>query len=210
MLELLGELVNIDSGSYDKAGVEAVGQRLIRFFEEQGLLDLSRAARDLRRRHPCPPRRQRAPTRSPIVLMGHRDTVFPKGEAARRPFRIDNGRAYGPGVCDMKSGLVMNAFVLAAFKRFGGAPAPARRPDHQRRGDRLAVIAARHRAGRRAAPAAFSTAEPGRPSGNVVTGRKGGVFLRFEVSGKAAHSGGNFEKGISAIGEIGAQDRRHA
>ena len=56
--------------------------------------------------------------------MGHRDTVFPKGEAARRPFRIDDGRAYGPGVCDMKAGLVINAFVLAAFKRFGGAPAP--------------------------------------------------------------------------------------
>jgi glutamate carboxypeptidase len=56
--------------------------------------------------------------------MGHRDTVFPKGESALRPFRIENGRAYGPGVCDMKAGLVMNAFVLAAFHRFGGAPAP--------------------------------------------------------------------------------------
>ncbi len=44
--------------------------------------------------------------------------------------------------------------------------------------------------------------EPGRPSGAVVTGRKGGVFLKFEVFGKAAHSGGNFEKGISAIGEL--------
>ena len=60
----------------------------------------------------------------PIVLMGHRDTVFPKGEVARRPFRIEGGRAYGPGVVDMKGGLVLNAFVLAAFKRFGGAPAP--------------------------------------------------------------------------------------
>ena len=44
--------------------------------------------------------------------------------------------------------------------------------------------------------------EPGRPSGNIVTARKGGVFLRFEVFGKAAHSGGDFEKGISAIGEL--------
>ena len=56
--------------------------------------------------------------------MGHRDTVFPKGEPARRPFRIEGGRAYGPGVADMKAGLVMNCFVLAAFKQFGGAPAP--------------------------------------------------------------------------------------
>ena len=60
----------------------------------------------------------------PIVLMGHRDTVFPKGEAARRPFRIEGGRAYGPGVADMKAGLVMNAFVAAAFHKFGGAPRP--------------------------------------------------------------------------------------
>ena len=44
--------------------------------------------------------------------------------------------------------------------------------------------------------------EPGRPSGNIVTSRKGGVFLGFEITGKAAHSGGNFEKGISAIGEM--------
>ena len=45
-------------------------------------------------------------------------------------------------------------------------------------------------------------AEPGRPTGNVVTGRKGGVFMSLEIEGRAAHSGGNFEHGISAIGEL--------
>ena len=139
--------------------------------------------------------------RSPIVLMGHRDTVFPKGEAVRRPFRVENGRAYGPGVSDMKAGLVMNAFVLAAVKRFGGAPAPVvglitsdeeiASPSSRPIIERVA----------RAARCLFN-AEPGRPSGNIVTGRKGGVFLRFEVFGRAAHSGGAFEKGISAIGEL--------
>jgi glutamate carboxypeptidase len=53
----------------------------------------------------------------------------------------------------------------------------------------------------RAARCVFNS-EPGRPSGNVVTSRKGGVFLSFEIIGKAAHSGGNFEAGISAIGEL--------
>jgi glutamate carboxypeptidase len=200
MLELIGELVNIDSGSYDRAGVEAVGRRLVRFFEDNGLivaiephdtfapaihvhLDATRA------------------NEKPIVLMGHRDTVFPKGEAARRPFRIENGRAYGPGVSDMKAGLVMNAFVLAALKRFGGAPAPVvglitsdeeiASPSSRGVIERVA----------RAARCLFN-AEPGRPSGNIVTGRKGGVFLRFEVFGRAAHSGGAFDKGISAIGEL--------
>src|SRR5262245_11737935 len=200
MLELLCELVNIDRGSYDKGGVGQVGQRLIRFFEEPALVVALEPhqtfAPAIHVRLDAAPANER-----PIVLMGHRDTVFAKGEAARRPFRIDNGRAYGPGVSDMKSGLVMNAFVLAAVKRFGGAPAPVvglitsdeeiASPSSRPIIERVA----------RAARCVFN-AEPGRPSGNVVTGRKGGVFMRFEVLGKAAHSGGAFEKGISAIGEL--------
>ncbi len=137
----------------------------------------------------------------PIVLMGHRDTVFPKGEVARRPFRIEGGRAYGPGVVDMKGGLVLNAFVLAAFKRFGGAPAPL--AGLITSDEEIASPSSRpviERVGRQAR--CVFNSEPGRPSGNVVTSRKGGVFLAFEVTGKAAHSGGNFEKGISAIGEL--------
>ena len=84
----------------------------------------------------------------PILLMGHRDTVFPKGEPSRRPFKIEGDRAYGPGVADMKAGLVMNCFVLAAIKKFGGAPAPVDGAVHRRRGDRLAVLAAGDRAAR--------------------------------------------------------------
>ena len=101
----------------------------------------------------------------------------------------------------MKAGLVMNAFVLAAFKKFGGAPAPlvglftsdeeigspACRP----------IIEAEARRAR-----AVFNSEPGRPSGNVVTGRKGGVFMKMEITGKAAHSGGNYAEGISAIEEL--------
>jgi glutamate carboxypeptidase len=200
MLALLRDIVNIDSGSYDRPGVEAVGHRLIAFFEEHGLLTTlehhERFAPAIHVRLDDTRRNER-----PVVLMGHRDTVFPAGEAQRRPFRIEDGRAYGPGVADMKAGLVMNAFVLAAFKRFGGAPnpivglvtsdeeiaSPSSRP----------VIERTARAAR-----CVLNAEPGRPNGNIVTGRKGGVFLRFEVTGRAAHSGGSFEKGISAIGEL--------
>src|SRR5919112_6461859 len=133
--------------------------------------------------------------------MGHRDTVFPKGEAGRRPFRIEDGRAYGPGVCDMKAGLVMNAFVLAAFHKFGGAPAPlvGLIPSDEEIGSPACrpIIEDTAREAR-----AVLNSEPGRPSGNVVTGRKGGVFMRMEVFGKAAHSGGNFSEGTSAIGEL--------
>jgi glutamate carboxypeptidase len=200
MLALLREAVDIDSGSYDKAGVDAVGARFVRFFEEQGLVTTiepdERFGSAIHIRLDDKPTNER-----PIVLMGHRDTVFSKGEAGRRPFRIEGGRAYGPGVADMKAGLVMNAFVLAAFKRFGGAPAPL--AGLITSDEEIASPSSRpiiERVGRQAR--CVLNSEPGRPSGNVVTARKGGVFLAFEVTGKAAHSGGNFEKGISAIGEM--------
>jgi glutamate carboxypeptidase len=200
MLALLEEVVNIDSGSYDKPGVDAVGERFRRFFHEQGIATTvipNEGFGDAIKAQVA----GAGGSNKPIVLMGHRDTVFPKGEAARRPFRIENGRAYGPGVCDMKAGLVMNAFVLAAYHKFGGAPAPL-----------VGLITSDEEIGSPACrPIIEDTArearavlnsEPGRPSGNVVTGRKGGVFMRMEVFGKAAHSGGNFEQGVSAIGEL--------
>jgi len=95
----------------------------------------------------------------------------------------------------------MNAFVLAAFAKFGGAPAPLvglftgdeeigspeGRPVIETEARRARVV--------------FNS-EPGRVSGNVVTGRKGGVFSAFRITGKAAHSGGNFIEGISAIEEL--------
>jgi len=136
-----------------------------------------------------------------ILLLGHRDTVFPQGEASRRPFRIENGLAYGPGVADMKAGLVMNAFVIAAFRKFGGHPAPIvglfTGDEEIASPESRPLIEAE---GRRAR--AVFNSEPGRPSGNVVTGRKGGVFSTVAIEGKAAHAGGNFEAGISAIEEL--------
>jgi glutamate carboxypeptidase len=200
MLSLLGDAVNIDSGSYDKAGVDAVGDLFINFFAQNELLT-SREPHDQFGDAIHVRLDDTRPNEKPVVLMGHRDTVFPKGEAGRRPFRIENGRAYGPGVVDMKGGLVINAFVLAAFKRFGGAPAPL--AGLITSDEEIASPSSRpviERVARQAR--CVLNSEPGRPSGSVVTGRKGGVFLVFEVTGKAAHSGANFEKGVSAIGEL--------
>jgi glutamate carboxypeptidase len=200
MLALLADAVNTDSGSYDKAGVDAVGAHFIHFFQQHGLVTAVEPIEGygdaihvrLDAVHANEP---------PILLLGHRDTVFPKGEAGRRPFRIKDGRAYGPGVADMKAGLVLNAFVLAAFKRFGGAPAPL--VGLITGDEEIATPASRPIIERvaRGARCVFNS-EPGRPSGNVVTSRKGGVFMRVEVTGKAAHAGGSFEKGVSAIGEL--------
>lgn len=196
-IRLLERIVNIDSGSHDKAGVDEVAGALREFLVARGVAcetipvegfgDVLRATVGR--------------GEAPVVLMGHRDTVFSGGEARRRPFHIDGDRAYGPGVADMKGGLAMNAAVLAAFAATGHAEHPlvglftgdeevasrASRPYIEREA--------------RAARAVFN-AEPGRVNGNVVTGRKGGIFLRCTVSGKPAHSGVNFQDGASAIEEM--------
>jgi len=201
MVRLLAELVNTDSNSRDKPGVDEAGAVLTRFFIERGIpvetLPQSVVGDVLRAQVAQPD----AADARPIVLMGHRDTVFPKGEARRRPFRIEGDRAYGPGVADMKAGLVVNAFVLAAYHAVGGHPgpllglitsdeeiaSPVCRPIIEREARQARVVL---------------NSEPGRVSGNIVSGRKGGVFLRFEVFGRPAHSGANFTDGRSAIEEM--------
>jgi glutamate carboxypeptidase len=198
MLSLMEKVVNIDSGSYDKEGVDAVGEVFEEFFSGHGI-EVERLAQEIsgdifRARIP-------GPGNAPIVLMGHRDTVFSKGEAARRPFTIQNGRAYGPGVMDIKSGLVLNAFVLAAFRKFGGNPSPIvvlLTSDEE--------IGSAHSRGTieetaRGARAVYN-AEAGRANGNVVSCRKGGIFMVMDVVGKASHSGVNFEAGRGAINAL--------
>lgn len=201
MIELLGRLVNADSGTYDKAGVDACGEELKTFFRSLGLEpmtiphDVFGDAIRVELAHPTTndPR--------PIVLLGHRDTVFPQGEPARRPFTVRGSRGYGPGVADMKSGLVMNAFVLAAFARFGGHGAPiamlVTSDEEIASPSSRPVIEAEARGAR-----AVFNAEPSRAPHVITRGRKGGVFMEMTVTGKAAHSGAHYERGVSAIEEI--------
>jgi glutamate carboxypeptidase len=204
MLSLLQNLVNTDGGTYDKAGVDLVGEKIRHFLEAQDIacetLPNERSGDPLRATV-ANGRQGKPGANSTILLMGHRDTVFPKGEPERRPFHIENGRAYGPGVADMKAGLVMNAFVLAALQKFGGAPAPVvglfTSDEEVGSPSCRPLIEAEARRAR-----AVFNSEPGRPGNGVITGRKGGVFIKVVITGKAAHSGANFKEGISAIEEL--------
>ena len=122
MVELLSDIVNIDSNSFDKAGVDKVADRLRLFFDNHGIqhdtISVETHGDALRAVVAGGNGNQ------PILLCGHRDTVFADGEAVKRPFEVRDGRAYGPGVADMKPGLVINAFIMAAFAKFGGHPNP--------------------------------------------------------------------------------------
>src|SRR5690348_11504477 len=113
MVDLLRDIVDIDSGSANKPGADAVGAVIRRFLQGHGLMVETLPQR---RHGDCLratiPGQAAGNAGGNIVLMGHRDTVFPNGEAARRPFGIRDGLAHGPGVADMKAGLVMNCFIL--------------------------------------------------------------------------------------------------
>jgi glutamate carboxypeptidase len=201
MVELVGSLVNIDSGSYDKAGVDAVGAQLRGFLAVHGIgFDIvpdDRFGDAIR----AGTGNGSGAGNAPVLLLGHRDTVFPQGEAGRRPFHVADGKASGPGCADMKAGVTVNAFVLAALQRFAAAPAPvmALFTADEEIGSPSSKELIMKEAG--SARAVFNS-EPGRPGGGVVTARKGGVFMRLDVVGKAAHAGNNLADGISAIEEI--------
>jgi len=203
MLSLLRAIVDTDSGSYNKPGIDAVGHILQEFLESHGIRveTLPQARHGDCLRATVAGEDGGGNARRNIVLMGHRDTVFPDGEAARRPFTIRGDTAHGPGVADMKAGLVMNCFVLAALQKFGGAPGPLvglfTGDEEIGSPEGRAVIEAEARQAR-----AVFNSEPGRVSGNVVTARKGGVFMHMGITGRAAHSGGSFSEGISAIEEL--------
>ncbi|MDW3685878.1 M20 family metallopeptidase [Cupriavidus sp. CV2] len=196
MQALLQRIVDIDSGSRQEAGVTAVAEVLRARLQAAGIAVTLHAVPGygvcLDALVPG------AGDGAPILLMGHMDTVFPAGTAARRPFRVEDGLAYGPGVADMKSGLVMNVFVAEALARCGGNALPVRlffscdeEIGSSATRERIMDVA-------RGARAVFN-AEPGRVSGNLVTGRKGSMVVEFEVEGVAAHAGVNHAQGASAI-----------
>jgi glutamate carboxypeptidase len=195
MVALLAELVGIESGSYNKKGVDAVEARLRLWLEAAGIacemVPHERFGGCMAARLPA------GGGDRPIVLMGHCDTVFPDGTVAQRPFRIDGNQAFGPGVSDMKAGLVMNSFVLAALRQIG-APCPM--TGLYTADEEIASPSSRPviEAEAKGARAVFN-AEPGRPSGNLVSRRKGAAFIELEVTGRAAHSGAAHAQGVSAI-----------
>jgi glutamate carboxypeptidase len=140
-----------------------------------------------------------------LLIVGHCDTVWPAGTLARKPFRLESGRLYGPGVFDMKSGIALVIEALKALKRFGRSPA---RPvemifscdEEQGSHSTRAMIEEMAKRAR-----AALVLEPPLPGGVVKTARKGiGQFL-ITARGRAAHAGVAPEKGISAVEELAHQ-----
>ena len=201
MLALLEQLVNTDSPSRDKQAVDQAGVVIRSFLEANGITVEAIEHEEFGDVLKASVGGNPGTNAQPVMLMGHRDTVFARDETMRRPFTRDDTRAYGPGVGDMKGGLVINAFILRALKRHGGIERPIVglfTSDEEIGSPGSRTVIEREAA---TASAVFNS-EPARASGHVVTGRKGGMFLELIVTGKAAHSGAAPGTGVSAIDAI--------
>ncbi|MEK4426880.1 M20 family metallopeptidase [Solibacillus sp. FSL K6-1523] len=197
--EYLKRMVNTDCYSYDKEGVNQIGMILQEFLKKYDIPFVTRENKDFGN-HIIATIKGGKPGK--IVLMGHQDTVFPKDTVSERPYFEDGKFAYGPGVSDMKGSLVSMIIAAAAVKEYAGAHMCdielVFTPDEEI-GSPISKSVIQERT--RDALGVFNM-EAARPDGSVVTARKGSAHMRFDIEGKASHSGVAIEDGISAIDEL--------
>jgi glutamate carboxypeptidase len=142
---------------------------------------------------------------APVMLLGHVDTVWPRGTLARRGFRVADGRAYGPGVFDMKSGVALMVAALEAIPDLG------LQPPHPLKilltcDEESGSTTSRQLIESEAAEcAAVLVLEPSLPGGAAKTERKGFAIYEIVVHGVAAHAGLDPDKGVSATTELAHQ-----
>src|SRR4051812_42505919 len=196
----LERLVDIDCGSYTKDGVDEVGRWTRARLEALGATvtvhpnDEGLGATVIGE---LVGDDAAGPT---ILAIGHMDTVFDPGTAAARPFRVDDaGIATGPGVTDMKSGLLAGLYALAALRETTGLPLArvvfVANPDEE-----IGSPVSTPHIRRLAEDADVCLVlECGRMNGDIVSSRKGNLGLTITVTGRAAHAGVEPEKGRSAI-----------
>lgn len=207
-LDDLKAIVNIDSGTYTPAGVNRVGAYLQERFQACGF-STTIDRQEQYGNHLIATHTGNAPDGPRLLLIGHMDTVFSEGEVAKRPFAIGqrNGLriATGPGVLDMKSGILIGlyglrllierqqaryrqvTFVCNSDEEVGS---PSSRPLIQelaKDADAVLVL------------------EPGRAENTIVSSRKGCGQYRIDVHGLSAHAGVEPQKGRNAILELSYQ-----
>jgi glutamate carboxypeptidase len=135
-----------------------------------------------------------------VLVLGHHDTVFPLGSLAQRPFRVAEGRATGPGVFDMKGGIVQAIHAVAALDDATGVEMLFT-ADEEVGSDSSRTLLEE----RALACGNVLVLEPSADGGAVKTGRKGTGTFEVVVRGRAAHAGLEPEKGVNALVEAAHQ-----
>jgi glutamate carboxypeptidase len=197
-LQLLERMVQMDSPSLDKPLVDGfvrfVGSQLEAIGGRVEYVTAERFGDHLVARFG-------SGTSKPILLLGHTDTVFPAGEAARRPFKLASGQATGPGVFDMKGGIAVMWSALRALGDIQRNVTVVLNSDEE-----MGSVSSRELIHKEASAAvAVLVLEPSLPGGVLKTARKGTGRFTVKAIGRAAHAGVDPERGINAIEEIAQQ-----
>jgi glutamate carboxypeptidase len=197
MEDSIAALVDVNSFTDNPEGGRKVGTMLRDLFAIQGL-DVSVRESERYADHLVFRTQPKAPNRNAVALVGHLDTVFPPGTF--EGYRRDGDLARGPGVLDMKGGLVVVAYALRALAASGGLDAlpPVRvvvvsdeevgSPEGQ--GVILAAVSG---------ASAALVFEAGRKADAIITRRKGTGGMSAAAHGKAAHAGANHRDGVNAL-----------
>lgn len=203
-LKFLKTLVDQDSGSTDEKGLSVVAAMASEELKELGAKIETHPAT-------APGKAENVVAtlegtgKARILMMAHMDTVFREGDAAKRPFRIENGRLYGPGVVDDKGGIALGISALKILKDVGftdfatitlllnsneeiGSPGSRALIEQTARAHDVVL-----------------NLEPGRPADGLVTHRKGSGKAYVTVKGKSAHAGVAPESGRNAAAELAHQ-----
>jgi glutamate carboxypeptidase len=198
----LATLVNRDCGAFNKAGVDWVGEWVEARCRSWGW-EVQRFP--LADYGDCWLARLRGSKAGRLLLMGHLDTVYPDGTAAARPMRFEGAQIMGPGVCDMKGGLLAGMYALRALQ-ISGFTDFAELAFFFNSDEEMGSPASRaHYSPVARQMEAVLVLESARQNGDIVRARKGSGLYRVRVQGKAAHAGVEVEKGANAVLELAHQ-----
>ncbi|MFL5311823.1 MAG: glutamate carboxypeptidase [Myxococcales bacterium] len=214
VVETLGQLVGIESGSRDGEGLDRIaGVLQDRLAALGGKVEVVEAGADAVKLFDTPPRtgktviaRFEGTGTRKIMLLAHMDTVYPRGTLAKRPFRVEGNRAYGPGVADEKGGVAVVLHTLAVLKDLGfreyGTLTVLINGDEE-----LSTPGARNLITRLASQhdVAFSCEPSPAPRDEIALATSGIAAATLTVRGRPAHAGVNPEDGRNALLELAHQ-----
>ncbi len=203
MIETYKEVVNLESYHSDVIGVRNVAYRFMELFEAEGFkCELTHVGSDFSGPMLTGILGEDRPGK-PIIFSGHMDTVHPTGKFGPNPFRIEDGKVYGPGVLDMKGGIVIALYAVKALNAIGYDKHPIKiifAPDEEKlhEGANTAQLFLEAAKG---GECAFNM-ETGLLTNDICISRRGKTEAKISVEGVSVHAGNDFYSGRNAIEEL--------
>jgi len=202
MVNLLKKLVTLESPSVDKEAVDKCSSFVVSQFKKTRAKVITYPQKEIGDFHLVEyPLRESKEAKARLAILTHIDTVWPKGKIKEMPFYVSGNKVYGPGVLDMKAGLVMAIFALRALTELNLIPSKkislfinsAEEIGSGEANEMIRKLAKRS--------SAVLCLEPALPGGALKVERKGRMEVRLKTMGKAAHAG-TPEEGINAVEEL--------